>query len=382
MVQGEHEVHPYEMQDPPINQIPRTADLIAEQMQSGLHIGAQVYVSRGGETIADFALGESRPGVAMTPDTIMLWMSATKPTGAVAIAQLWERGLLALDDPIARHVPEFAQNGKDRITIRHILTHTAGIRWIETGWPNASFDEVVAKVCAMRAERDWIPGRKAGYSAYISWYVLAEIVRRLTGRDYAAYVREEIFIPLGMTDCWIAMPPDVYRAYGTRLGIMQKTEGGKIADLGLDTEAACTNPRPSGSGHGPMRELARFSQMLLSHGELDGNRILRPQTVEALVARHRAGMFDHTFKHVLDFGLGFVLNSNQYGIDAVPYGYGPHALPRTFGHSGMQSSCAFADPENELAVAIVFNGTPGEAAHDRRLRAVLAAMYEELGIVN
>lgn len=369
-----------DMPNPSINQLSRTTDLLTRQMESGLHIGAQVFVSRGDQVVADFALSESRPGVPMTTATIMLWMSATKPTASVAIGQLWERGLLELDDPVARHVPEFAQNGKERITIRHILTHTAGIRWIETGWPHASFDEVVAKVCAMRPERDWVPGRKAGYSAYVSWYMLGEIVRRLCGRDYAKYVRDEIFLPLGMTECWIAMPREVYRGYGDRLGIMQKTEGGQVVDLGLDTEAACTNPRPSGSGHGPMRQLARFYQMLLRRGSLEGRRILLPETVEALTARHRAGMYDHTFKHVLDFGLGFVLQSNQYGIETVPYGYGPHASPRTFGHSGMQSSCAFADPENELTVAIVFNGTPGEPKHDRRIREVLAIMYEELGI--
>jgi CubicO group peptidase (beta-lactamase class C family) len=368
------------MSEPSINQIPLAADLIVRQMESGLHIGAQVFVSRGNQTVADFAVGEARPGVPVTPGTVMLWMSATKPTASVAIGQLWEKGLLEIDDPVARHVPEFGQNGKDCITIRHILTHTAGIRWIETGWPHASFDEVVAKVCAMRRERDWVPGRKAGYSAYVSWYMLGEIVRRLSGRDYAQYICDEIFLPLGMTDCWIAMPPKVYRSYGNRLGIMQKTEGGQVVDLGLDTEAACINPRPSGSGHGPMRQLARFYQMLLGRGSLDGKRILLPQTVEAITARHRAGMYDHTFKHVLDFGLGFVLNSNQYGIDTAPYGYGPYASPRTFGHSGMQSSCAFADPENDLAVAIVFNGTPGEAAHDQRIRAVLTTMYEELGL--
>jgi CubicO group peptidase (beta-lactamase class C family) len=234
----------------------------------------------------------------------------------------------------------------------------------------------------MRPERDWIPGRTAGYSAYVSWYMLGEIVRRLSGREYAEYIRNEIFLPIGMTDCWIAMPQEIYRGYGDRLGIMQKTEAPQPVDLGLDTEAACTNLRPSGSGHGPMRQLARFYQMLLGRGSLEGHRVLLPQTVEALTARHRAGMYDQTFKHVLDFGLGFVLNSNQYGIDTVPYGYGPHASPRTFGHSGMQSSCAFADPENELAVAVVFNGTPGEARHDRRIREVLTLMYEELGISN
>jgi hypothetical protein len=91
--------------------------------------------------------------------------------------------------------------------------------------------------------------------------------------------------------------------------------------------------------------------MLLAKGSLDGAQILRPQTVEALVARHRVGLLDKTFDHIIDWGLGFIINSNQYGIDTLPYGYGPHASQRTFGHSGSQSSCAFADPENELVVA-------------------------------
>ena len=399
--------------DAQINELPRMTAVLHQQMEAGLHIGVQVYVSLESRVLADFGIGESRPDIAMTPGTVMLWMSATKPVGAVAIAQLWERGQLALDDPIALHIPEFTQNGKETITIRHVLTHTAGIRWIETGWPNTPWEQIIAKICAMRMERDWSPGKKAGYSVYSTWFLLGELVRRLDGRNYAQYVREEIFEPLGMNDSWIAMPTDVYRSYGTRLGIMQKTEGGQVSDLGMDTEAACTNARPSGSGHGPMRELGRFYEMLLNGGTLqprakregeapaepDGvargvlgsagaspshtrnaRRIISPQTAEALVARHRAGMYDLTFKHIMDWGLGFVLNSNQYGPDTVPYGYGPHASPRTYGHSGYQSSAAFADPEHGLAVAIVCNGTPGEAAHDQRIRAVLTALYEDVGV--
>jgi CubicO group peptidase (beta-lactamase class C family) len=365
-----------------VNELPLTTDILRQQMDAGLHIGAQVYTSLRGRVLADFGLGESRPGVEMTPDTVMLWMSATKPIGAVAIAQLWERGKLTLDDSIALHIPEFAQNDKQAITIRHVLTHTAGIRWIETGWPNTPWDQIIAKICGMKIERDWVPGKKAGYSAFVTWFLLGEIVRRLDGRDYAQYVRQEIFEPLHMNDSWIAMPADVFRSYGTRLGIMQKTEGGQVTDLGMDTEAACTNARPSGSGHGPMHELGRFYEMLLAGGTRGGRRIISPQTTEALVARHRAGMYDMTFKHIMDWGLGFVLNSRQYGPDTVPYGYGPHASPRTYGHSGYQSSSAFADPENGLVVALVFNGTPGEPAHDQRIRAVLPAMYEELGLIS
>lgn len=361
-----------------VNNLRRTTAALEAGMAEGHHIGAQVYVSHRGVTVADFGIGESRPGVAMTPDTVMLWMSATKPLGAVAIAQLWERGKLALDDPVARHVPEFAQNGKDSITIRHILTHTAGIRSIEIGWPEEPWEQIIAKICAMRIERDWAPGRKAGYSTHVSWFMLGEIVRRIDGRDYASYVRQEIFEPLGMNDSWVAMPVDVYRGYGTRLGIMQKTEGGRVTDAGLDTEAACTNARPSGSGHGPVGELGRFYEMLLAGGALAERRIISPQTTEALVARHRAGMYDQTFRNVMDWGLGFLLNSNQYGPDTVPYGYGPFASYRTYGHNGHQSVSAFADPENALAVAIVCNGMPGEVAHDRRMRAVHAAIYEDL----
>lgn len=363
-----------------VNNLPRTLSVLEQQMAEGLHIGAQMYVSHRGAAAADVGLGESRPGVAMTSDTVMLWMSATKPFAAVAIAQLWERENLTLDDRVALHIPEFAQNGKEGITIRHLLTHTAGIRSIEVGWPEASWDQIIAKICAMRPERDWPPGKKAGYSTHVSWFVLGEIVRRLDGRDYATYVRQEVFEPLGMSDSWVAMPVDVYRGYGTRLGIMHKTEGGKIADAGLETQAACTNPRPSGSGHGPVRELGRFYEMLLGGGTLGGRRIISPQTVEALIARHRAGMYDHTFRHVMDWGMGFLLNSNQYGIDTVPYGYGPQASYRTYGHNGHQSVSSFADPENGLAVAIVCNGMPGEPAHHRRMRAVHTAIYEELGL--
>jgi len=83
----------------------------------------------------------------------------------------------------------------------------------------------------------------------------------------------------------------------------------------------------------------------------------------------------------MDWGLGFILNSSLYGADTVPYSFGRHASPRTFGHGGAQSSVAFADPEHGLAVALLFNGMPGEARHHVRVREVLSALYEDLGLV-
>ncbi|HSG38419.1 MAG TPA: serine hydrolase, partial [Thermoanaerobaculia bacterium] len=100
----------------------------------------------------------------------------------------------------------------------------------------------------------------------------------------------------------------------------------------------------------------------------------------AFTTPSRVGMTDVTFKHVLDWGLGFIINSVQYGAETVPYGYGHHASPRTFGHSGYRSSTGFADPEARLVVALAFNGTPGNDAHEARVRRVLDGVYEDLGL--
>ena len=350
-------------------------------MDAGVHVGAQLFVARGESTVADLAVGLSRPGVAMTSDTLMIWMSACKPMAAVAIAQLWERHLLDLDDRVVQHIPEFGANGKDAITIRHLLTHTGGFRGIIGEWERQPWDQIIAAVCNARLEPGWEPGRKAGYHVATSAYILAEIVRRLDGRAFPQYVREMIFQPLGMDDSWIGIPPERYRAYGDRIGLLHDTAGPMpTADLFWDTEEGAALCRPAGNGRGPIRELGRFYQAMLNKGEIDGVRILSPQTVEAIVSPHRVGMYDHTFRHVMDWGLGFIVNSARYGRDSVPYGFGPHASDRTFGHSGHQSTVAFADRENGLVVALVCNGMPGEIKHHVRMREILAAIYEDLGL--
>ena len=110
---------------------------------------AQVYASLGGKVAADFGLGEARPGVPMTADTLMLWQSAGKPITAVAIMQQVERGKLALEDPVARHIPEFAEHGKGDITVWHLLTHTAGLRLISIDW-QGPWQETIARLSACR----------------------------------------------------------------------------------------------------------------------------------------------------------------------------------------------------------------------------------------
>jgi CubicO group peptidase (beta-lactamase class C family) len=370
-----------------MNEMPRTQALLERGIEQGLHPAAQLYVSRHGEQLAQLALGEARSGTPMRDDTLVLWLSSSKPVAAVAIGQLWERGLLGLDDPIARHVPEFAQNGKDPITIRHALTHTGGFR--------------------LPQEPRWVPGEKAGYHMASSWFALGEVVRRLDGRPFAGYVREEVFVPLGMDDCWIGMPAERYRGYleAGRLAQPWNTDP-KPRPHVWDEEPYVTRCSPGGNGWGPMHELGRFYEMLLAGGALDGRRLLQPQTVEALLARHRVGMVDHTFRQVMDWSLGLIPNSRpglletldelrrlDRGAEAgdaaaatstpdvpLPYHYGPHASRHTVGHSGYRSSTAFVDRAHGLVVALAVTGTPSDLAHATRFRELLTAIYEDVGL--
>ncbi len=177
-----------------------------------------------------------------------------------------------------------------------------------------------------------------------------------------------------MKDCFLAMTAEEFHSLSPRIAPLSLTNASKTSPPTFDTEAACSICSPGARREGP-RELGKFYEMLL-----DGGRgLISRQTVEALTARHRAGVEDLTFKAIIDWGLGFIIDSKQYGQQA-PYGYGPYASPRTFGHSGNQSSVGFADPEYGLVVVVIFNGMPGEEAHQQRRRETLAAIYEDLGI--
>jgi CubicO group peptidase (beta-lactamase class C family) len=256
------------------------------------------------------------------------------------------------------------------------------LRALAGNWEDQPWDRIIAAICDMRLESGWVPGEKAGYHLATSWYILGELVRRLDlhHRPFERYVREMIFEPLGMNDSWVGLPPQRYHEYGQRSGFMHDTRNPSSprAAHPFDTEQGAAACRPGSNGRGPVRELGMFYEMLLGRGRRNGVRVLSAESVEAFTAPHRVGMYDHTFRHVIDWGLGFLLNSAHYGVETVPYGYGPYASPGTFGHGGSQCCTAFADPEHDLAVAIVWNGRPGEAPHDQRLRQTLAALYEDL----
>lgn len=347
--------------------------LLVDGVREGLHPGVQLYVSIQGECVLDLAIGEARRGVDMTSDTLTLWMSAGKPLAAVAALKLVEQGRLSLDVAVADLIPGFAQNGKDAVTVRHILTHTAGFRGPLNNFTPGSFAEIIERVNALRQEPGWVPGEKAGYHIGSSWFMLGEIVRIASGVSFDRFVRDELFQAIGVSDAFVGMTDAEYDFHEPSFAMMHVTEKSPpVVDWPGNSRDATTTPRPGANARGPIRALAGVYESLLFD-----DRMLSEPTRQAMRSRQRQGMLDVTFQQTLDWGFGVMVDSKRYAGEHA-YGFGRHASEEAFGHSGNQSSCAFADPAHGLVVAWTCNGMPGEPRHQVRARAINAAIYETL----
>jgi len=357
--------------------LPRTLAVLEQGIADGHHLGAQLYVSLHGQTVASVAIGETRPGEPMTTDSLVLWLSSGKPLTAIAIAQLLDSGRLALDACVADFIPEFGRHGKASITLQHLLTHTTGFPVLENLPENDGWQAVLAAICDTPADPETPPGTVAAYQPQAGWYLLAEIVQRLTSTPFSEHIRTAVLLPLGMSDSWIGMPAARFHAYGPRIATTHNTSRQPATPHPFwDSELRCVACRPGGNARGPIRELGRFYEALLA----GGRGLLKPATLSLFTRRHRTGLFDRTFRHVIDMGLGFIVHPLHPSPATLPYSYGDHASPDTFGHSGSQSSSGFADPQQGLAVAWMCNGLPGEPRHQRRQRTLHSAIYEDLNL--
>lgn len=328
-------------------------------MTLGWQIGVQLFVSLKDEIVADIAIGDARPHVPMRPTTLVEWGSATKPITCCAVALLWQKGMLGLDAPIILHVPEFGVKRKKAVTIRHLLTHTGGLTDpIHDVMP---WDQAIREICQQPLMDGWKPGERCGYNSVGMW-ILAEIVVRLSGMSFAEFVRDEIYTPLGLHDSWIGMSDDVFDNYGNNIAVVP----------GYDrsgTREWVTWGRPTGGGHGPIRELGLFYAALLRH------ELLSEPVLEAMTSRHQWDMYDEVLDATVDRGLGFMLDSSYIG-----HTYGPHASSRSFGHGGKNWCVGFADPVHDLAVAVYWNGKVSGDTHSERQPELLGAIYEDLGL--
>lgn len=351
--------------------------LLDSQREADLHVGAQIYVSQNGETLLDEAIGESVPGRALERDDLMAWYSSSKPVTAVAILQLWEQGRLGLDDRVSNFIGGWG-SGKERATIRHLLTHTGGFAMLinEPLDQRLTFAETTALIAAHPAEYE--PGTKAGYHATTGMHILGAIVEAVDSRPIEKYVREEIFAPAAMDSCRLGISLEEQEVLGDRIApvhwrgnVALVETAGEIHEFELRSDKVHNEPwflakvEPGATGRGPARELAKFYESLLGFGP----QLLTPATVETMRAAHRWGMRDLTLGVAYPWGLGVALEP------AIPGGTGR----RAFGHGGMASSRFFADPECGLVFAVITNGLAAPIPHEDRMFDLTNMVYELLG---
>ena len=192
---------------------------LREQMQlKNWHTGATVSLRMGDGPQLDLSIGEVRSGMPMSTKVLLNWMSTTKVVAVVAIGQLIERKQVAVADRVAKYIPEFGTYGKELITLEHLLVHTAGIPYADVSmWSKQHlWTEVIETICDAKVEDGMSPGSKAAYHPYSAWFLLGEIIRRVDGRSFDVYCREEIFLPLGMIDCYVGMSPETFHDYNRR----------------------------------------------------------------------------------------------------------------------------------------------------------------------
>jgi CubicO group peptidase (beta-lactamase class C family) len=343
---------------------------------TGLYPAVAFCLRRHGRVVIDRAIGHARgnaPGdtpdgalVPATPRTLFNIFSASKAVTAMVIHLLDDRGVLHLDDAVAEYIPEFGTHGKEWITIRHVLTHRAGIPTIAGVDVDlnllADWERIVQILCD--AEPTWPPGRRLAYHALTGGYILGEVVRRVTGRDIRRVLREEILNPLGIAHMDYGVHtedlPLVAENAFTGPPVLFPFSWLLKRALGVDFIAGTelsNDPRfleaivPAGNVICTANEASRFWQCLLNEGELDGARIFDRRTVRRARTEQTYLELDLILGFPVRYGLGFILGGERVSL------YGP-GTPHAFGHLGFTNVVCWADPERDIAACLMTSGKP------------------------
>ena len=344
--------------------------------RSGVQPAMQLCIRRRGEVLMDRAIGYARGGgpddpsdaekVLVTPETPFNIFSASKAVTAMVIHSLDEQHLLHLDDPVCEFIPEFAKHGKQWITIRHVLTHRAGIPNVPPEAMRVEMLEHPAEILDILCNTTpmWRPGRRLAYHAISGGFILGEIVRRVAGDNIRDVLAAEILEPLGFR--WMnygVSPRDVNKVatnYFTGLPVLPPlswifkrflgVEFEKVAELGNDP-LFLTGIVPAGNVIATADELSRFYQLLLSGGELDGVRVLEPRTIRRAVAEQSYLEFDLSLAMPVRYAMGFMLGGQWLSF------YGPDTV-NAFGHIGFINVMGWADPDRRISVGFMNSGKP------------------------
>jgi CubicO group peptidase (beta-lactamase class C family) len=366
----------------------------ADNFESRGDVGAAVAVTIDGKPVVDLWGGYADKARThpWTRDTIVNVYSATKGVAATCLNRLVDQGRVDLDAPVARYWPEFAQAGKERLPVRWLLSHRAGLPAVRKPLPpDALLRWDVMTTALAEQEPWWEPGTKHGYHALTFGHLVGEVVRRVSGKSVGAYCREEIAGPLGL-DFHIGLDPREDSRCAEVIAAPAPPPGqhNPLADAAKDpqsiTAKAVNNPPgalkldtinsrawrgaeiPAANGHTNARALSRFYGTLARGGELDGVRILSPAQIERCRTQESDGI-DAVLSVPMRFGLGYRLTQ-----PAAKYGPNPHS----FGHTGAGGSLGFADPDAKLGFAYTMNQMGSQLLLDLRVAVLLEAIYSSI----
>ncbi len=305
-------------------------DRVNESVQKGENPCGLLAVANSHETIRREAF--TRPdGDQVKQDSIFLLASITKPILATAIMQLVERGLLSFNVPVTRYIPEFAQPGKLPVTIWNLLTHTSGME--SEAWFAALYNTQAPQSAFLKAAYQsilhFVPGTRYEY-CNLSFYVLGELITRVSGLPYPEYLRKNVFEPLGMVDT--SFDP----------GVAKKDREAPVrGDVGTNIPHLKSIQHPGAGLWSTADDLVTLGQAYLNNGKRGDFQMLSPTTIEWVTRDHVAGLPQLSDGHdqPAHYGLGWekwMLNNRWPGSS------------RTFLHTGATGTLLWIDPEYDL----------------------------------
>ncbi|MGF2945264.1 lipase LipE [Mycobacterium sp. Lab-001] len=363
----------------------------------GMHPAIQVCLRHNGRVVLNRAIGHGWGNAPTDPpdaekvpvdtDTPFCVYSAAKGIAATVVHMLVERGAFSLDDRVCQYLPTFTRHGKDRITIRHVMTHSAGLPFATGPRPDVTRADDHDYACEKLAELRplYRPGLVHMYHALTWGPLIREIVWRATGTEIREVLATEILDPLGFrwTNFGVAkhdvplvapsqatgrpVPPVVAK-------IFRKAIGGTVHEVipYTNTPMFLTTIVPSSNTISTADELSRFAEILRRGGELDGVRVLSEATLRAAVAQCRRLRPDvATGLMPARWGTGYMLGTNRFG----PFG---RRAPEAFGNLGLANIAMWADPQRGLAGGVISSGKPGRDPELRRYTALMDRIAAEI----
>lgn len=369
-------------------------------------VGASVCVRIEGNAVIDLWGGVAdRPTQSpWQENTLVLVWSSTKGAVALCAHLLCAQGLLDLDAPVCKYWPEFAQAGKEAITVRLLLSHQAGLpAFRQPLKPGGLYDWDYVIEALAAEEPFWPPGTRQGYHATTFGHLVGELVRRISGKDVGSFFRDEIATPLGL-DFHIGLPAEyegrvapTIRADPTPPGEVpwrflieananrQSIQGLIVYNSGRhpsardhDTAAAHAAVLPSQGGITNARGLAGLYTPLAVGGISNGLRLIDEGTLSEMQAVASATAVDTVLLVGMRFSLGFMKSADNR---AAPPGARDSVIlsEEAFGHAGMGGSLGFADPAARLSFGYAMNKQGRGVLVNERGQSLVDAVYRSLG---